>query len=324
MIRSLYYSHNGRYTTDLPQTHWRVALRDAKGLLWLDFGEEPGETVEPLLRDFFGFHPLAIDDALREAHVPKIDNWGEYVYIVQHIVVFDPQAIELTTREVDIFLGKNYLVTHHRQPIEAVNRVWASYQNDQQRLERGPDHVLYNLLDLMTAEYMPVVDVLDDAIDRLEDEIFARPSQNQTILNAIFSIKRAILHMRRIIVPQREVLNRLARDEYTMIDAADRVYFRDVYDHLVRLADINESLRDLIGGALDTYLSVTSNRINEVMKVLTIISALFMPISFLSGFFGMNFTRLPFDSPILLGATLSVMILTPIVMLLWFRHRGWL
>jgi magnesium transporter len=282
-----------------------VALRDAKGLLWIDFGEEPSETVEPLLRDFFSFHPLAIDDALREAHVPKIDNWGEYVYIVQHIVVFDPQAIELTTREVDIFLGKNYLVTHHRQPIEAVNRVWASYQNDQQRLERGPDHVLYNLLDLMTAEYMPVVDVLDDAIDRLEDDIFVRPSQNQTILNTIFSIKRAILHMRRIIVPQREVLNRLARDEYTMIDAPDRVYFRDIYDHLVRLADINEST-------------------NAVMKVLTIISALFMPISFLSGFFGMNFTNLPFDSPILLGATLSMMILTPIVMILWFRHRGWL
>src|SRR5688572_691244 len=99
MIRSLYYSHSGRYTTDLPQTHWRVALRDAEGLLWIDFGEEPSEVVEPLLRDIFKFHPLAIDDALREAHVPKIDNWGEYVYIVQHIVLFDPQTIELTTRE---------------------------------------------------------------------------------------------------------------------------------------------------------------------------------------------------------------------------------
>lgn len=324
MIRTLYYSSKGSFTTDVPQNHWRVALRDTGGLLWVDFGEEPGETVEPPLRDIFGFHPLAIDDALREAHVPKIDNWGDYVYIVQHIVVFDTQTIELTTREVDIFLGRNYLVTHHRQPIDAVNRAWTSCQNDQRRLERGSDHLLYNLLDLMTAEYMPVVDMLDEVIDQLEDDIFSHPSQNQTILNTIFSIKRAVLHMRRIIVPQREVLNRLARDDYTMIDAADRVYFRDVYDHLVRLVDINESLRDLIGGALDTYLSVTSNRINEVMKVLTIISALFMPISFLSGFFGMNFTGLPFDSPVLLGATLTLMILIPIVMLLWFRRRGWL
>jgi magnesium transporter len=324
MIRSLYYSSKGSFTIDVPQTHWRVALRDTRGLLWVDFGEEPSETVEPPLRDIFSFHPLAIDDALREAHVPKIDNWGDYVYIVQHIVVFDPQTIELTTREVDIFLGPNYLVTHHRQPIDAVNRVWTSCQNDQRRLERGPDHLLYNLLDLMTAEYMPVVDVLDETIDQLEDDIFSRPSQNQVILNTIFSIKRAVLHMRRVIVPQREVLNRLARDEYTMIDAADRVYFRDIYDHLVRLADINESLRDLIGGTLDTYLSVTSNRINEVMKVLTIISALFMPISFMSGFFGMNFTGLPFDNPWLLGATLTLMILIPTVMLWWFRKRGWL
>jgi len=137
-------------------------------------------------------------------------------------------------------------------------------------------------------------------------------------------VKRAVLQMRRIIGPQREVLNRLARDDYAMIDPKDRVYFRDVYDHLVRLADINESLRDLIGGTLDTYLSVVSNRINQVMKILTIFTALFMPISFLAGFFGMNFTRVPFDnSPLLIG-TLIVMVVTPVLMFLWFRHRGWI
>jgi magnesium transporter len=120
------------------------------------------------------------------------------------------------------------------------------------------------------------------------------------------------------------VLNRLARDDYGMIDAKDRVYFRDVYDHLVRLADINESLRDLISGALDTYLSVTSNRTNEIMKVLTIISALFMPLAFLTGFFGMNFTRIPFDSPWLLVGALGLMVATPVVMYILFKRRGWM
>jgi magnesium transporter len=322
MIRTLYRSSKGNFTTDVPPTHWRVALHDAGGLFWVDFGDEPPEVVEPHLRDTFNFHALAIDDALHEAHVPKIDNWGEYVYAVAHGVVFDEVTLALSTRELDIFLGKNYLVTHHKRPIEAADRVWANSLKDQRRLEGGPDHLLYELLDNLTADYLPAIDALDATIDRLEDEVFARPTTHT--LNTIFAVKRAVLSLRRIIGPQREVLNKLARDEYAMIDPRDRVYFRDVYDHLVRLVDLNESLRDLTGGALDTYLSVTSNRINEIMKVLTIISALFMPVSFLAGFFGMNFLDLPFGNVTLYLGALVITAITPLLMLLWFRRRGWL
>jgi len=322
MIRTLYRSGKGGFTIDVPATHWRVALRDEGGLFWVDFGEEPPAEVEPLLRDIFNFHALAIDDALHEAHVPKIDDWGEYVYAVAHGVVFDEHLLALSTHELDIFLGQNYLVTHHRQPIQSVNRVWVNSQKDQRRLEAGADHLLYELLDNLTADYLPAIDALDAAIDRLEDEVFVRPTTHT--LNTIFSVKRAVLNLRRIIGPQREVLNKLARDEYAMIDAKDRVYFRDVYDHLVRLVDLNESLRDLTSGALDTYLSVTSNHINEVMKVLTVFTALFMPISFLAGFFGMNFTGIPFDNRGLLLAATGIMILAPLAMLIWFRYKGWL
>lgn len=322
MIRTLYYSSKGSFTIDLPITHWRVALRDDRGLLWVDFGSEPAEAVEPHLRDIFEFHPLAIDDALRETHVPKIDNWRNAVFVGVHDVEFNPAGLDLVTREVDIFLGPNFLVTHHQAPVDAINRLWKHSQTDHSRLALGPDHLLYDLLDNITAGYLPVVDQLDDAVDELEAEVFANPSQ-QT-LNKIFSIRRATLRLRRIIGPQREVLNRLARDDYPFIDPADRVYFRDVYDHLVRLVDLNESLRDLIGGTLDTYLSVVSNRMNEIMKTLTITSVLFMPISFLAGFFGMNFLGLPFDSPLLLGAAVTVMVLAPVAMLMWFRHRDWL
>jgi magnesium transporter len=322
MIRTLYRSGKGGFTIDVPTTHWRVALRDTEGLFWIDFGEEAPETVEPFLRDIFNFHALAIDDALREAHVPKIDNWGEYIYAVAHGLVFDSNSLALSTRELDIFLGKNYLVTHHHKRIDAVDRVWGYCRNDQRRLESGADHLLYNLLDVLTTDYLPAIDELDDTLDHLEDEVFSRPTQHT--LNTIFAVKRAALSMRRIIGPQREVLNKLARDEYPVIDPRDRIYFRDVYDHLVRLVDLNENLRDLTSGALDTYLSVVSNRINEVMKVLTIISALFMPISFLAGFFGMNFTDIPFDNPWLLAGAVAVMILTPLGMMLWFRRRGWI
>ncbi len=322
MIRTMYRNAGGGFTTDLPQTHWRVALRDTGGILWVDICQEPVEAVEPLLKDIFHFHPLAIDDALRETHVPRIDNWGDYAYLVVHDVSFDSARIELEAREVDIFLGRNFLVTHHAQPIDFVDRVWTGTVGDQRLLERGPDFLLYDLLDLLTSDYMPIVDALDNAVDELEAEIFDAPTRRT--LNTLFSIKRVALQLRRIIGPQREVLNRLARDDYKMIDAADRVYFRDVYDHLVRLADVNEGLRDLISGALDTYLSVSSNRINEIMKVLTIISALFMPIAFLSGFFGMNFTWIPFNSRWLLGGALGIMIVVPLLMLLWFKRRGWM
>jgi magnesium transporter len=322
MIRTLYRNSKGNFAIDIPASHWRVCLRDEGGLLWVDFGGEPVETTEPILRDLFKFHPLAVDDALREHHVPKIDNWGEAVYVCAHDVDFDAASLDLVTREVDIFLGPNFLVTHHRDPVGAIDRVWTHNQSDHRRLDLGPDHLLYDLLDVMTTDYLPVVDALDETIDQIEVEVFQHPTTRT--LNKIFTIRRATLKMRRIIGPQREVLNRLARDDYPFIDAADRVYFRDVYDHLVRLVDLNESLRDLVGGTLDTYLSVISNRMNEIMKTLTITSVLFMPISFLAGFFGMNFLGLPFGDQRLLWAAIALMVLTPVTMLAWFRYRNWM
>jgi magnesium transporter len=322
MIRTFYHSGTGNVTIDLPATDWCTALHDQTGVLWVDFSAAPLGAVEPHLRDTFGFHVLAIDDALREVHVPKIDDWGDYIYAVVHGVVFDSKSLVLTTRELDIFLGRNYLVTHHRQSVDAVERVWRHICNDHRRLEHGPDYLLYLLLDTLTADYMPAIDALDATLDALEIAVFAR--QTPHTLNTIFAVKRAALHLRRIIGPQREVLNKLARDSYQVIDPDDRVFFRDVYDHLVRLVDLNETLRDLTSGALDMYLSVTSNRMNEVMKVLTIISALFMPISFVVGFFGMNFSGLPFDNHWLLAGALAVVVVTPFSMLYWFMRRGWL
>lgn len=321
MIRTLYRSGKGGFTTDLPPTHWRVALRDADGLFWVDFGSEPPEKLEPLLRDVFKFHPLAIDDALNESHVPKINNWGEYLYAVFHGVDYNAEKIELELREVDAFLGQNFLITHHSEPVDFVDRLWSNCNSDQRRLERGPDFLLYDLLDMLAATYLPVIDSIDDTIDHLEDETFHRPTT--ATLNTLFSVKRVALAMRRVIAPLREVINRLARDEYSVIEAKDRIYFRDVYDQFVRLADINESLRDLLSGTLDTYLSVTSNRTNEIMKVLTILSALFMPMTVLTGFFGMNFTTIPFDQGWLLVVALVAMLGVPATMLLYFRKRGW-
>jgi magnesium transporter len=322
MIRTLYRNGKGSFTTDVRVTHWRVALRDPGGILWVDFCGEPPEKLEPLLRDVFKFHDLAIEDALLEAHVPKIYNWGDYVYCVMHGIVFNADRVQLETRELDVFLGRNFMLTHHADTIEFVDRLWNNCLTDQRRLERGADFLLYDLLDMLVATYMPVVDAIDDTIDRLEDDLLTRPTR--ATLNTLLSLKRVALQLRRVIAPQRDVLNKLARDEYVMIDPQDRVYYRDVYDQLVRLGDINESLRDLMSGALDTYLSVTSNRTNEVMKILTVLSALFLPMTVITGFFGMNFTTIPFERPWLLVIALLIMLAVPLGMLWVFRWRDWL
>ncbi|MBU0490830.1 MAG: magnesium/cobalt transporter CorA [Chloroflexi bacterium] len=333
MTRILYRPPAGTLRTDLTSADLAVPLKEPAGLLWVDLSGEPSDEFRSLLLDTFGFHPLAVDDALEETHVPKLDDWVEYLYLVLHAVVFDAQGHAprtdgpIDTLELDIFLGQNYLVTYHAQPIAAVDRVWSSCQRDERHLKRGAAYLLYKLADELVADYMPAVEQMDDAIDLIEDEIFDNPAP--TVLERTFAFKRALLHLRRIIMPQREVLNKLARDDYAVIAAEHRIFFRDVYDHLVRLYDITESMRDLVGGVLDTYLSVVNNRMNEIMKTLTIITTLFMPLAFLTGFFGMNFFQPVTPLGIWTGLpafllTLGVMALVPVGMFLWMRRRAWM
>jgi magnesium transporter len=328
MIRSLYRTQDGHIRTDLRPDEFAAALEDAGGLLWVDFSGEPPEACEPILRETFGFHPLAVDDALEEAHVPKVDDWGRYLYVVLHAVVFDHQdGGPLRTLELDVFLGKNYLVTHQTQSIAAADRVWAACQRDERNLQRGACRLLYRLADELVADYMPTVEEIDEAIDQIEDQVFDNPTPS--LLEQLLLLKRALLRLRRIVAPQREVLNKMARGDYDVVGASDRVFFRDVYDHLVRLHDIAEGLRDLVGGVTDTYLSVVNNRMNDVMKTLTIITTLFMPLSFMTGFLGMNFfqpvTPLPlWTGRLAFGLVLAAMALMPASMYLWMRRRAWM
>jgi magnesium transporter len=228
---------------------------------------------------------------------------------------------------LDVFLGKNYLVTHHDKQIEPLERIWSAIKHDQRFYKNGVDRLLYRLADEVVGSYMPVVEALDKAIDDAEDQVFSNPTSRT--LEKIFSLKRDVLHLRRVIGPQREVLNRLARDDYAVVEVRTRVYFRDVYDHLVRMHDITETVRDLVSGALDTYLSVINNRMNDIMKTLTVITTLFMPISFLTGFFGMNFfVAVPpysaFTTTPVLVAVLLMVVLVPFSMFAWIRRRGWM
>ncbi|MBN1438333.1 MAG: magnesium/cobalt transporter CorA [Anaerolineales bacterium] len=329
MIRTLYRTPEGELRWDLKPEDFPSALNTPDGVLWVDFENTPAQEDEPILLQAFRFHPLAVDDALRESHAPKVEDWDSYLYLVLHAIAFGRNHDgKLETDEVDVFLGRNYIVTHHDQPVAAIHHVWDCCRRDERYLSRGTDHILYRLVDDMVAAYMPAVEEIDEAIEAQENEIFDHPTPAN--LAELFKLKRALLQLRRIIAPQREVLNKLARDDYPVIDAKDRIFFRDVYDHLVRLHDINESMRDLVGGALDTYLSVINNRMNDIMKTLTVITTLFMPMSFVAGFFGMNFF-LPAGpqlgsiiSPLGFLITLAVMLALPILMILLLRKNGWM
>jgi magnesium transporter len=325
-MRSLYRAGDGTLHHDLNIAELGAALKDMGGLLWVDLNGDQATDERAILRDTFGFHPLAIEDALEESHVPKIDDWESNVYLVLHAVRFEQDPVaRVIPLEVDVFVGENFLVTHHCDPVPALELVWANKQREGRLLTRGSTYLLYRLCDEVIAEYMPVVDAMDDGIDRLEDEVFDHPSPR--MLEHIFGLKRSLLEMRRIIMPQREVMNKLGRGDFDQIGSDQRVYFRDLYDQLVRLHDIVDSMRDLVSGTLDTYLSVVNNRLNETMRTLTWITTLFMPLSFVASFFGMNFFA---PQPLIFDAwttrfafvlTMAAMVMMPIVMFMWLRKR---
>lgn len=309
----------------VPPERFASAIEEPGAAIWIDLLNESDAVSERILLDIFHFHPLAVDDAIQQVHIPKVDDWGGYLYIVLHAVDFDVKNTgRLSTRELDIFLGPNYLVTHHEDEMDCVERAWTACLRDPRAASGGAARLLYLLVDELVAGHMPAADAIDEALESAEERIIGKPVP--ALLPEVLDLKRALLHLRRIIAPQRDVLGRLARDPFDVIAPPARPYFRDVYDHLVRLYDIVESMRDLAAGVLETYLSSINNRINEVMKTLTLITTFFMPISFVTGFFGMNFFA-PEASPagwtgrIAFFAVLAAVAALPGIVWLWLKRR---
>jgi magnesium transporter len=330
-VRIFYRDAAGHLHLDWPVDRLPEVIAQQKGTLWVDIedtGGVPSVKSEELLREVFGFHTLAVDDALHESHVPKVDDWGEYLYLVFHSTSVDPQTDGLKLHEVDIFLGTSYLVTYHNEPLSFLDEDCKSIERDpRDRLQHGPDHLLFRLLEQAVDQSLEAIEFLDERVDAIQNEVIENPRGES--LQMIFRIKRAAIELHKIFGPQREVLNRLAREPYKQIQAEHRIYFRDVYDHVVRIHDISESLRDLIAGTLETYLSVMSNRTNDIMKLLTMVTLLFMPMSFITGFFGMNFfaETLAFQTPLpkalLLTGSLIIMCASPSLMWIYARNRRW-
>ncbi|WP_250846634.1 magnesium/cobalt transporter CorA [Aquisphaera insulae] len=334
IIRLVYRDGSGEMHLDWTVERIPQALADPSGILWVDLESTTPQDRQDnhagrLLREVFGFHPLAVDDAIDECNLPKVDDWGDYLTLVFHSTSMERRGDVLRLHELDIFLGGNYVLTYHSGPLEFLDKERASILRDHRdRLRRGADHLLARLLECAVDESLKTIEQLDDRLDLIQNRVLDNPTP--ATLKTIFRVKRAAIRLHKIFGPQREVLNRLARDPYDQVRPENRVYFRDVYDHVVRVHDISESLRDLIAGTLETYLSVMSNRTNDIMKTLTMVTVMFMPMSFLTGFFGMNFFAEPLalNSPMprlaLFLGTIAVMALSPVAMWTYARLKKWI
>ncbi len=330
-IRAIYRDSDGNMHLDWPADRIEEAVQSGGGTLWVDFmaAKEAGtREVETWLHRVFPFHPLAVEDALRETNLPKVDDWSGYLYVVFRVPRMEPGSDVLEMHELDIFLGGNYLVTFHVMPMEILDAEREAIARDpRDRLRHGADHLLFRVLERAVDQALTAIEEMDERVDDLQDAVIedACPA----LLRSIFRIKRSAIQLHKTLAPQREVLNRLARDPYEPIREEHRVYFRDLYDHVVRIHDISESLRDLIAGTLETYLSVISNRTNDIMKTLTMVTVMFLPMSFLAGFFGMNFfgERLALDLPmprgLLFAATCGIMAISPCFMWVYAKRRRW-
>jgi magnesium transporter len=307
--------------TQIEEARIRDHLRRDQ-FFWLDLNA-PGPDEFAQLRAIFGFHPLALEDTEHFGQRPKLDNYDDYIFLVFYGAWRDGANDPELLHEVHLFISGKYLVTVHRDPLPPLDQQRAELDG---RALHSEQFVVYRVLDALVDSFFPILGGMDDEIDDLEAAVLANPTDQQ--LERLFALKRQLIALRKVITPQRDLfassVDQIAELEGFKLDERD--YFRDIYDHLIRISDLIDSYRDLLSGATDLYLSTVSNRQNDVMKQLTVIATIFLPLSFITGFFGQNFgfmiTHITGESAFwVLGV--GSMLATCAGLLVYFRRKAW-
>lgn len=289
---------------------------------WLDI-EAPDEKDYALLEETFKFHPLTIEDIRHQNQRPKVDEYSGYNFTVMFVAVWDNGDVAL--REQHLFVGEHYVVTVHQEPSPQLKELQERIQKSPELTKGKPAFLTYMAIDTLVDASFPVLDKLDDEVDELEDEITEKATEQQ--LSRIYHLKHTVTELRRFLGAQRDVFQALITHGISLQQQDMTLYYRDVYDHIVRQYETVDSLRDLLTGAMDVYLSTVSNRLNQTTKALTVIASLFLPLSFLTGFYGMNFSYLVniLESPYLAFAVgVGTMVIATMIQLYLFKRRGWL
>jgi magnesium transporter len=306
---------------ELHLTRENVARLLASGsFFWIDL-HQPTEEDFAILRDVFQFHPLALEDSEHFGQRAKLDDYDDFVFIVVYGAVPDVDRLV----EVHCFYSERFLVTVHRDKAPAFTEVRRRYQMRKAPIE-NPALLLYLIIDGLVDSFFPMLADFDDRIDELEDQTFLRASDAQ--LQEIFAMKRLLVGMRKAVTPQRDMFASLMGGvaELPGMTAEDERYFRDIYDHLIRISDLIDTYRDLLTSSMDVFLSTVSNRLNVVMKQLAVIATIFLPLTFITGFFGQNFGWLVGNIggwPAFVGLGIGTEIVTVVLLMMFFKRRGW-
>jgi magnesium transporter len=331
MIRSLVFTTQGRlHSKDIEMFLMPTLLSDTNLFLWVDLESPTPEETKYVLEDVFHFHPLSIEDCVTASPSPKVDEYSPkeedhftpYLFIVIHAVDYSRKDGVFATRELNFFLGKNFLVTYHSGPLRSVSQTEERAVKATVNIARAPDRVAHTLLDSIVDNYKPALDELSLEIAELEQQALQHPT-TQT-LNKILQVKKEVLHLRQIIGPQREVLARFARGEFKLIRAHLVPYYRDVYDDLFHISEMAQGYTDTLTGILQVYLNMSSNRTGEVVKLLTMITVVTTPLMMVGTWYGMNFKHMPeLDWRYGYSAALLLTLVSTIATYWYFKKKKW-
>jgi magnesium transporter len=289
---SVYLRPDGEVEWNLRPPRLMEALREG-GRLWVDI-DATDRAQHALLEKVFGFHHLAIEDTLSPKTRVKLEEYGGYLFIVVRAVRLEartPDPYDLDTFNLYAFLGPSYFVTVHSQPAHAVEEVRERIARSPDLLQRGVEMIAHGVLDVTVDEFLPITDHVNDLVDLLEERLFEH--EDEAAIQEIFGARRLVSQLRRHLGPLREVLNVLTNRPHACVTAQAQVYFRDVYDHTIRIVESMDAMRDLLSSVLETYLTQSSNRLNRVMKSLSVVATVSLPLVVIGGVFGMNFVRIP-------------------------------
>jgi magnesium transporter len=304
-------------------------LNDKSNLVWVDLRGETPDQIEQskyVLLDIFNFHPLTVEDCIETRNQPKVEAFPSYIYFIVHAIKpGETGPTNFVTKELDGYLGDNYVVTYHTQRFRSLKAVKTQIRASHFSCSRGPAYLLHQILDQIVDLYMPIVDDFDEAINDLEDRVFDMKKTGTAILEEVMDLRRSVARLRRISARQLEVLYRISHGEFPQIPDHILPFFRDVHDHLQRISDLGEGYRDLVSGLFEIHFAVVSNRTNDVMKTLAVLSAIMLPLSLIAGIYGMNFEYMPeLKSAYGYFATLGMMAVVAILLLIYFWRRGWI
>jgi magnesium transporter len=322
-VISVYVHENGEIKcVERVEPQW---LDPASGVtLWVDLNSPTPDESRQILAETFRFHPLAVEDATIEIHHPKVESYDGYLYLILHGIAFQQREHRFVTRDVDFFLGRNYLVTVHDGMSRSIAKLRELCDKHQHMLAGGPVGILYRIVDSMVDHYRPEVEAMEKRIDKMEHE--AVLGSRDSLVRQILALKRDLSSLRRVVIPERDAVGRLARREFQLISDEMAYRFRDVYDHLVRISDESIIFQDRVTGILEAHLTTVSNRLNQIVKVLTVMSTIFLPLTVLTGMWGMNvpLPRFPGSDGAQFWWVTGIMALISGTMLALFRSRRWI